>query len=159
MCGLSAHSTARSARRERRAAPRGFPEVLQRSAREALGRGTPVAVVVLLIRDAASMPGSTQRWVAEIRGQMRASDLAGMLGEGEIGLLMHETEAEQAKGIAERLRNVVGDEPGRESILVGVASQKPGQGTVDSIVHDARADASPGTRRRRVSDSPHGVNR
>jgi PleD family two-component response regulator len=116
-------------------------------------------VVVLLIRDAVSMPGSTKRWVAEIRAQMRASDLAGMLGEGEIGLLMHDTEAEQAKGIVERLRNAVGDEPGSESILVGVASQKPGQGTVDSIVHDARADALAGTRHRRASDSPHGVNR
>ena len=148
-----------SARRERRAAPRGFHEVLQRSAREALDRGTSIAVVVLLIRDAVSMPGATQRWVAEIRAQMRASDLAGMLGEGEIGLLMHDTEAEQAKGIVERLRNVVGDEPGGESILVGVSSQKPGQGTVDSIVHDARADALAGTHRRRAADSPHGVNR
>ena len=118
-----------------------------------------MAVVVLLIRDAASLPGSTQRWVAEIRAQMRASDLAGMLGEGEIGLLMHDTGAEQAKVIAERLRTVVGGEPGRESILVGVAGQNPGQGKVDSIVQDARADAVAGTRRRRASDSPHGVNR
>ena len=148
-----------SVRRERRAAPRGFPEVLQHAAREALDRGTPVAVVVLLIREAASLPGSTQRWVAEIRAQMRASDLAGMLSEGEIGLLMHDTGAEQAKVIAERLRTVVGGEPGRESILVGVAGQNPGQGKVDSIVHDARADALAGTRRRRASDSPHGVNR
>jgi hypothetical protein len=147
-----------SARRERRAAPREFLEVLKRSAREALARGTPVAMVVLLIRDAASMPGSMQRWVADLRAQMRASDLAGMLDEGEIGLLMHDTDAEQAKAIVERLRTVVGGEPGNESILVGVASQKPGQGTVDRIVHDARADAA-GTRHQRASDSPLGVNR
>jgi len=82
-----------------------------------------------------------------------------MLGEGEIGLLMHDTDAEQAKGIVERLRSVVGDEPGSESILVGVASQRPGQSTVDRFVHDARADALAGTQRRRSSDSPHGVNR
>jgi len=147
-----------SARRERRAAPREFLEVLKRSAREALARGMPVAMVVLLIRDAASMPGSMQRWVADLRAQMRASDLAGMLDEGEIGLLMHDTDAEQAKAIVERLRTVVGGEPGNESILVGVASQKPGQGTVDRIVHDARADAA-GTPHRRASDSPLGVNR
>jgi len=147
-----------SARRERRAAPRGFEEVVERSAREALERGTPVAVVVLLIRDAASLPGATQRWVADIRAQMRASDLAGMFGEGEIGLLMHDTEAEQAKGIVDRLRLVVGDDPGGESILVGVASRKPGQGTVENIVHDARADALVRTRHGRASDSPLGVN-
>ena len=146
-------------RRERRSAPRGFTEILQRSAREALERGAPVAVVVLLIRDAASLPGSTQRWVAGIRAQLRASDLAGLLGEGEIGLLMIDTGAEQAKSIAERLRAVVGGDPGQESILVGVAARNPGQDTVDGIVQDAREDALAGTRRRRASDSPHGVNR
>ncbi len=146
-------------RRERRSAPRGFTEILQRSAREALERGAPVAVVVLLIHEAASLPGSTQRWVAGIRAQMRASDLAGMLGEGEIGLLMIDSGAEQAKSIAERLRAVVGGDPGHESILVGVAARNPGQDTVDGIVQDAREDALAGTRRRRASDSPHGVNR
>ena len=147
------------ARFERRAAPRGFAEVLQRSAREALERGAPIAVVVLLIRDAASLPGSTQRWVAGIRAQLRASDLAGMIGEAEIGLLMMDTGAEQAKSIAERLRAIVGGEPGQESILVGVAARNPGQDTVDGIVQDAREDALAGTRRKRASDSPHGVNR
>jgi hypothetical protein len=147
------------ARLERRAAPRGFAEVLQRSAREALERGAPIAVVVLLIRDAASLPGSTQRWVAGIRAQLRASDLAGMIGEAEIGLLMMDTGAEQAKSIAERLRAIVGGEPGQESILVGVAARNPGEGTVDGIVQDAREDALAGTRQKRASDSPHGVNR
>jgi hypothetical protein len=154
----AAFSTA-SVRRERRVAPRGFPEVVERSAREALDRGSPIAMVVLIIRDAASFPGSTQRWVADMRGQLRASDLAGMLGEGEIGLLMPDTEAEQAKAIAERLRSVVGDEPGRESILVGIAGRSPRHGTAEGIVHDARADAVAGTRRGRATASPHGVNR
>jgi len=147
------------ARFERRAAPRGFAEVLQRSAREAHERGAPIAVVVLLIRDAASLPGSTQHWVAGIRAQLRASDLAGVLDEAEIGLLMMDTGAEQAKSIAERLRAVVGGQPGEEEILVGVAARNPGQNTVDGIVQDAREDALTGTRRKRAPDSPHGVNR
>jgi len=145
--------------RERRSAPRGFPEVLERSAREAIERGLPVAVVVLVVRDALSLPGTTQRWVAGIRGQMRASDLAGMLGEGEIGLLMHDTEANQAKTIAERLRTVVGGLPGRDAVAIGVAARNPDQGSAEGIVHDARADAVAGNRRSRVSVSPHGVNR
>jgi hypothetical protein len=57
------------------------------------------------------------------------------------------------------LRAVVGGDPGQESILVGVAARNPGQDTVDGIVQDAREDALAGTRRRRASDSPHGVNR
>ena len=43
---------------------------------------------------------------------MRAADLAGMLGEGEIGLLMHDTGTEQGMRIAERLRTVVAGDPG-----------------------------------------------
>jgi hypothetical protein len=145
-------------RRERRALPRGFQEVIERSACEAVERGVPVAVVVLLVRDAVSLPGSTQRWVAGIRGQMRASDVAGMLTEGEIGLLLHDIASEQAKVIAERLRTVVNAAPGREAILIGVATWTPGQGPVDGIVRKARADALVDSRRTHVSVSPRGVN-
>ena len=72
---------------------------------------------------------------------------------------MIDSSAEQAKSITERLRAVVAGDPGQESILVGVAARNPGQETVEGIVQDAREDALAGTRRRRVSDSPHGVNR
>lgn len=127
--------------RDRRAAPRGFHEVIERSAREALGRGSPVTAVVLLVRDAVFFPGATQRWVAGMRGQLRPLDLAGTLAEGEIGLLMHDTTTHHAKSIADRLRSVVGGVPGAGSILIGVASRTPGVGNVDGLVRDARADA------------------
>lgn len=145
-------------RRERRSISRGFHEVLEQSASKAMERGHPVAVVVLLIRDAVSLPGSTQRWVAGIRAQMRASDLAGMLAEGEIGLLMHDTAVEQATNIAERLRTVVDGTSGLESILIGVASRTPEQGSAEGIVRDARADALARTGRARMSASPDRVN-
>jgi hypothetical protein len=145
--------------RERRSASNGFLEVLERSARESLEQGLPVAAVVLLIPEAVNLPGSTQRWVAGIRAQLRASDVAGMLAEGEIGLLMQDTAAGQATSIAERLRGVVGGAPGRESIHIGVASRTPDQGNADGIVREARADAASGVRRARASGSPQGVNR
>jgi hypothetical protein len=127
--------------RDRRSGSPGFHEVIERSAREAVERGTPVTAVVLLVRDAVFLPGSTQRWVAGMRGQMRPSDLAGMLAEGEIGLLMHDTAAQHAKTIAERLRAVVGGAQGAGSILIGVATRVPGVGAPEGIVRDARADA------------------
>jgi len=127
--------------RDRRSGSPGFHEVIERSAREGVERGSPVTAVVLLVRDAVFLPGSTQRWVAGMRGQMRPSDLAGMLAEGEIGLLMHDTTAQHAKTIAERLRAVVGGAPGAGSILIGVATRVPGVGARDGIVRDARADA------------------
>jgi len=128
-------------RRDRRAAAPAFQEVMERSAREAVERGAPVTAVVLLIRDAALAPGSTQRWVAGMRGQMRPSDLAGMLAEGEIGLLMHDTTAQHARNIASRLRAVVDGLPGTEPVLVGVATRVPGVPAAESIVNEARADA------------------
>jgi hypothetical protein len=128
-------------KRDRRTGAPAFLEVMERSAREAVERGAPVTAVVLLIRDAMVSPGSTQRWVAGMRGQMRPSDLAGMLAEGEIGLLMHDTTAQHAKTIASRLRAVVDGLPGTEPILVGVATRVPGLPILDGIVREARTDA------------------
>jgi hypothetical protein len=128
-------------RRDRRTGAPAFHEVMERFAREAVERGAPVTAVVLLIRDAALSPGSTQRWVAGMRGQMRPSDLAGMLAEGEIGLLMHDTTAQHAKTIASRLRAVVDGLPGTEPILIGVATRVPGLPRTEGIVREARADA------------------
>jgi hypothetical protein len=130
-----------TSRRDRRAGAPAFHEVMERSAREAVERGVPITAVVLMIRDAVLSPGSTQRWVAGMRGQMRPSDLAGMLAEGEIGLLMHDTTAQHAKTIASRLRAVVGGLPGTDPILIGVATRVPGLPVIDGIVRDARADA------------------
>ena len=142
MLGAWAASFRESAsRRDRRATAPGFHEVIERSAREAVERGAPVTAVVLLIRDAALSPGSTQRWVAGMRGQMRPLDLAGMLIEGEIALLMHDTTAQHAKSIASRLRGVVDGLPGADPILIGVATRVPGLPMVDGIVREARADA------------------
>jgi hypothetical protein len=130
-----------TSRRDRRTGAPAFHEVMERSAREAVERGAPVTAVVLLIRNAVLSPGSTQRWVAGMRGQMRPSDLAGMLAEGEIGLLMHDTTAQHAKTIATRLRAVVEGLPGTEPILIGVATRVPGLPVLDGLVREARTDA------------------
>lgn len=130
-----------TSKRDRRTGAPAFHEVMERSAREAVERGAPVTAVVLLIRDAVLSPGSTQRWVAGMRGQMRPSDLAGMLAEGEIGLLMHDTTAQHAKNIASRLRAVVDGLPGPDPILIGVATRVPGLPLVEGIVREARTDA------------------
>jgi len=137
--------------RERRAEASRFVSLLERSAREAIERGAPVAIVVLVVPEAPSLPGSIQRWVAGIRGQMRASDLAGMLAEGEIGLLMQDTTAAHARSIAERLRSVVGTAQGHRPILIGVASRAPGGEAIDGIVAEARSDAMASARRRQSS--------
>lgn len=139
--------------RERRAAPRGFHDELERSASEAIQRGSPVAVAVLLIPDAAASPGSTERWVAAMRGRMRVSDMAGMLGRGEIGLLVNEAAAAEALAVADRLCAVVNGAAGGVPIVVGIAGRRPGSADVAGMVREARMDAAGSRRLHDVSSS------
>jgi hypothetical protein len=127
--------------RDRRAAAKEFPEVIERFASAALDRGSAITTVALVAQNAAFQPGLTQRWVAGMRGHVRASDLAGMIAEGEIALLLHDTSAEDAARVAGRLRAAVGGTPGADSMLIGVASRAPGTGSAVGVVQQARADA------------------
>src|SRR4030095_13792833 len=87
---------------DRRSAARTFDEVLDRFAGQAIERGSAVSMVVLLMADAASYPGLTQQWIGRLRGVMRASDIVGMLGEGEIALLLHDTPLDRPQAVWHR---------------------------------------------------------
>ena len=136
--------------RERRAAPGTFLEVLERAAREAGVRGAPVTILVLLARGAATPPGSTQQWVAGMRGQMRALDLVGVLAEREIGVLLHNTSAERATTVGTRARSIVEAQASGATVSWGMASRTPGAGTTDGLVDEARALAFSGRAGRRA---------
>jgi len=131
--------------RDRRAASKAFDEVLDRFAGQALERGSIVSVVVLLISDSACFPGLTQQWIARIRGTMRASDIVGMLGEGEIGLLLHDTSRDRAEIVALRILRMLETTEGAYTSPIaatGVASRTPdGQGGGAGIAEEARNDA------------------
>jgi hypothetical protein len=130
--------------RDRRAASRTFDEVLDRFASQALERGTIVSVVVLLISDAACFPGLTQQWIARIRGTMRASDIVGMLGEGEIGLLLHDTSRDRAEIVALRILKQLESTEGAYTspvVATGVATRSPDGPGGAGIAEEARNDA------------------
>jgi hypothetical protein len=131
--------------RDRRAASRAFDEVLDRFAAQALERGSVVSVVVLLISDSACFPGLTQQWIARIRGTMRAADIVGMLGEGEIGLLLHDTSRDRAEIVALRILKMLETTEGAYTspvVATGVASRSPdGPGGAAGIAEEARNDA------------------
>jgi len=129
--------------RDRRAGSRAFDQVLERFAGEALESGTAVSVIVLLVGETASFPGLTQQWIARIRAVMRGSDIVGMLGEGEIGLLLHDTANGRAEAVAHRvLKLLVGDRPaGSPAVAVGLATRTPEAGSSAGIAEEARNDA------------------
>lgn len=129
---------------DRRTASRTFDEVLDRFAGQALERGSTVSVVVLLMADAACFPGLTQQWIARIRGTMRASDIVGMLGEGEIGLLLHDTAHDRAQAVAQRILKMLETMDDRQTspiVATGVASRTPGATGGTGIAAEARNDA------------------
>jgi hypothetical protein len=138
-------------REERRAAPRAFDEVIVKSARLALAEGQPVVVIVVVLRE-EHISGATQRSVGNIRARVRGSDLAGMLAEGEIGVLVHGADRQQAVSIAERLRSVLNGRRDRNALGVGIAARSPGQADPDDLLREARANAAVATRTPGASD-------
>jgi hypothetical protein len=129
---------------DRRTTSRTFDEVLDRFAGQAIERGSAVSMVVLLIADAAGYPGLTQQWIARIRGTMRAADIVGMLGEGEIALLLHDTALDRAEPVAQRIVKMletIGDRHPSPVVAVGVASRLPGSAGGAGLAAEARNDA------------------
>jgi hypothetical protein len=129
---------------DRRTASSTFDEVLDRFAGQAIERGSAVSMVVLLMADAASYPGLTQQWIARIRGVMRASDIVGMLGEGEIALLLDDTPLDRAEAVAQRIVKMLeatGDRHPSPVVATGVASRLPGSAGGAGLAAEARNDA------------------
>jgi hypothetical protein len=124
---------------ERRAGGRSFGDVIARLAEQAVERGAPVSVIVVSNAQAAFEPGVTQRWVARIRGSLRAADLVGMLGEGEVALLLPDTADDQAREVAARVERMAleGGAFGPRMRL-GIASRRPGQDPIGNLVQQAR---------------------
>jgi len=74
---------------------------------------------------------------------MRASDIVGALGEGEIGLLLHDTSHDQAEVVAQRLLKMLqpADNGYKCFVATGVASRAPGVPGAPSIAAEARTEA------------------
>lgn len=129
---------------ERRAAARAFQDVLDRTVRRTLQDGLDVAVMVILAAQAVFHPGLLQQWVLEIRGQLRASDMAGVLSDREIGVLLTGAPPDVAANVATRLRQSLGAQGDAiaAAAVVGLASHSGGLSPEGSLVHAAREDAA-----------------
>jgi hypothetical protein len=130
---------------ERRTENRGFDEVVDRVAVQQVADGLDVVMLVVVAPAAVSRPGLLHKWVAEIRGQLRASDLAGSLSDREIGVLLSGTTPNDLAAVRARiLRRVTVVETGRGTarVAIGVASRSAGVVAAESLVRLARQDAA-----------------
>ena len=99
----------------------------------------------MLAPAAVSRPGLLHKWVAEIRGQLRASDLAGALSDREIGVLLTGTTTSDLAAVRARiLRHVTIPDEGGESaaVTIGIASHSAESPLDGSLVRAARQNAT-----------------
>ena len=133
--------------RDRRATRHRFEDVIERIADQTVQHGASVSVVVIAAAEAAFRPGLIHKWVADIRGQLRAADLVGRLTESEIAVLLSEATAADAAAVVERIRGHLGaGESGGalvplETLLIGIATRSAASPSDLSVVEAAREDA------------------
>jgi hypothetical protein len=120
---------------DRRATRHGFDEVLERAARNAVQDGIPVTALVISFGDATLRPDVTQARTVSIREHLRGGDLVGRLGEGEVGVLLHDTSDAQAEVPIVRLRRLLEREA---KVFIGMATRRPGEPTVNALAQEAR---------------------
>ena len=132
---------------ERRAVSRPFEEVLEQAASQSAAQGATVSVVVIRTPDADQQPDLARRLATEIRSNLRAGEPVGVLGSGEIGLLLYDCTPDSARTVVDRLSGTIGatiDALAKAS--VGIASCAPGAATgqfVQAAREEARASSAP----------------
>lgn len=124
---------------DRRASSRGFDEMLERLARDAVQGGIPVTAVVIQFADAAFRPDVTQARVARLREHLRGTDLVGRLNAGDVGLLLQDTAAAQAEALIARVLRLLEREgvPAGQ-LSIGMATRRPGDPVTGALAEEAR---------------------
>jgi GGDEF domain-containing protein len=127
---------------DRRVGRRGFDEMLERMARDAVQGGIPVTAVVISFTDAAFRPDVTQTHVARLREHLRGGDLVGRLGEGDVGVLLHDTVAAQGDALLARIQRLLQrDGVPLAQVSIGMASRSPGDPMTGTLAQEARRRA------------------
>jgi hypothetical protein len=129
--------------RDRRSG-RSFDDVIEQHAKDAEFQGPPLSLIVIGPAKPWRDDETIQSWIASLRQQLRATDLAGRLASGEIGILLLDTNADGAHIVAERARQMIASDASdrsRPPFLVGVASRAVGLTSEDSLISQARAHA------------------
>jgi len=129
---------------DRRAARRTYDQDLEQLASRAIEGGEPVTAVVLSFSDSASRPGVIQTRIGRLRERVRPTDMVGVLGMGEIGMLLHNTPGAEARVVTARLKQALQEGEGPDSsleVMAGFATREPGQLHGGPLAEQARADA------------------
>ena len=127
---------------DRRSAQRGFDDVLERAARDAVQSGIPVTAVVIGFEDAHLRPEVAQARVVRLREHLRGGDLVGRLSAGDVGVLLQDAAAAQAEAALARVRRLLErDGVPLAQLVIGAASRHPGDAATGALADEAREKA------------------
>jgi hypothetical protein len=127
--------------RDRRSG-RSFDDVIEQHAKDAEFQGPPLSLILIGPATPWRDDEAVQSWIVSLRKQLRATDLAGRLTSGEIGILLLDTAADGAHIVAERAREMIASDVtdrSRPPFLFGVASRSVGLTSDDPLISQARA--------------------
>jgi hypothetical protein len=128
--------------RDRRSTTRQFEQVLERTAAQTLRDGLSVSVMVVALQGGSAQADVLQGWVTDIRGRLRGSDLAGLLSDSEIGVLLSGTPGHEVATVRARLEScLVQRGPGQ--LAIGTISRDAGHFEEEPLVRSARMSATP----------------
>jgi hypothetical protein len=135
----------RSGQRERRSAPRPVHQLIDRLAAQMVHAGGRASVIIISIGDRVFPSGLMHAWVAKVRGQLRPTDLTGVLTGGEIAVLLRDTPAAQAAAVSSRLKKLLESDESAGAFIqpsIGMISCSAGSPVDGSVVRAARDEAA-----------------
>jgi GGDEF domain-containing protein len=126
---------------ERRAYSRPIEQDFDRMAHAMIADGRNTSAIMLHVEDLPSL--SARRLVDHLRANLRACELVGAIGDGDVAVLLFNVSAEESTAIAARLRNLTEEHlvGGAEPVHVGTAYYPAGSAAAGPILAAARTAA------------------
>jgi hypothetical protein len=135
----------RPGHRERRTAPQPVQQLIERLAAQTVQAGGRASVIIISLGNRVFPAGVMHARVAKVRGQLRPTDLTGVLTGGEIAVLLRDTPADQAAAVSRRLKTLLESDESAGVFIqpsIGMISCSAGSPLDGSLVRAARDDAA-----------------
>jgi hypothetical protein len=130
---------------DRRTTARSFDQIVEQHASDAGVRQNDISLIVVSPSRSAPRPDAMHEWTGEIRRRLRATDLAGQLTSGNVGILLLDTPMERALVVAHRVRESIGSSQGLRTspaISIGIAGRSAGSTSTEPLLSEAQARAA-----------------
>jgi hypothetical protein len=130
---------------DRRTATRSFDQIVDQHATDAAVRQGDISLIVVSANGSAPRPDAMHEWTGQMRRRLRATDLAGQLTSGNVGILLLDTPMDRAQVVAERVRESIGSSQGLgtpPALSIGVAGRSAGSTATESLLSEAQTRAA-----------------